>query len=651
MTEGVLDNFCEKSTKPGGVRNDEPGAMTEELHDRFLDDVVCFRFLAQVVPQATMNIRLYPGEVLGQELFEGISIPLIPSLEEFLGMGWCIGQKRFSRESVFPILARIWILGKNPEEIMFGFLTIPSLECTAGLSRHKKAWAEAPPAPTFDPCSVILTDTLGRSRRSLSRGLFPVSKFKDGLPRSRIPDIDRGCSIGLRLAWQEIQVLGDNMRFNSSLTLQRALCLALLLFSVFALAPNAWGMSSIYEKDVEFALAEVEKACGNLIKQKKIDWRKVSSMFLAEAKDVENDSDHWLLLYRLIARLRDGHAAVRPLEKGRDVKWPETKETGGPGLFLCRVGKKIYVKNSWNAAGSSGVKPGMEILAVNGVSGLKWLQQRIDVARDLNSFSTDQQAFYHACHKGLVEEIGTRIKMDLRDLKGKRKKKTLSFAGANQVQWGPAYPPAGMDGDKDVRYGRTERGNGYVHIRRCKGNLPERMDEALLSLGKISGLILDFRGNTGGGYDHAGFFGRFVPKGEILSFHGTYESRGAQPYGGKMIVIVDGGTASAAETGSGMFKENERAYVIGESSTAGMSSQKTTIELPSKLFSLYVSTRSNMASFNDKKGIEGIGIIPHEIVEYKPRDLAEAKDTLILRAEKLLARFPKSKIRYQAKKP
>ena len=88
------------------------------------------------------------------------------------------------------------------------------------------------------------------------------------------------------------------------------------------------------------------------------------------------------------------------------------------------------------------------------------------------------------------------------------------------------------------------------------------------------------------------------------------------------MVIVDGSVVSAGETASGMFKEDGRAFMIGPQATAGMSSSKRTIQLPSKKFSLYVSVRSNKARFNGRKGIEGIGVPPHEFVDYDPKELA-----------------------------
>ena len=99
-----------------------------------------------------------------------------------------------------------------------------------------------------------------------------------------------------------------------------------------------------------------------------------------------------------------------------------------------------------------------------------------------------------------------------------------------------------------------------------------------------------------------------MPKGATLKFEKEYASAGPRPYKGPVAVIVDAGVRSAGETVAGMLKEDGRAYMIGPEATAGMSSQKATINLPSGLFQLYVSVASNNGRFNGGKGIEGIGI-------------------------------------------
>jgi carboxyl-terminal processing protease len=167
----------------------------------------------------------------------------------------------------------------------------------------------------------------------------------------------------------------------------------------------------------------------------------------------------------------------------------------------------------------------------------------------------------------------------------------------------------------------------------------------LAEVGDAPGLILDTRANGGGGCDHAAVFGRFVPSGQSWR---QYESKGAHPFTGPMVVIVDSGVASAGETIAGMFKEDGRAYMIGDASTAGMSSSKQTVALPSGLFSAYFSVFSNKARFNGGRGIEGVGVPPHETVAYDPKDLAAGVDTQIRRAEELLTKgFPNGIVAYQ----
>ena len=41
-----------------------------------------------------------------------------------------------------------------------------------------------------------------------------------------------------------------------------------------------------------------------------------------------------------------------------------------------------------------------------------------------------------------------------------------------------------------------------------------------------------------------------------------------------------------------------------------------------------------------------VGVVPHELVEYRPEDLAAGVDTLIARAEELLADFPGREVPY-----
>lgn len=401
------------------------------------------------------------------------------------------------------------------------------------------------------------------------------------------------------------------------------------------------------QKDLAFALDALEQKCGHFFELKGIDWKAVRKEMTAAARAVKTEQDEYVLLTRMLARLRDGHSEVRKGLQGAEPSWPADAPFGGrrgdSGMGWCRAGGKIFVKQALGPAADASIAPGSEVLKVNGLAVAKWLAQREAEGRDVYSFSTAQHAFFWTTHFGLSGPEGSRMGLELKEPDGKKKKRTLSFDRRSFRTAGPAVWPEGLKESGELKWCRLPSGIGYVYLRRCKSELPEQMDEALAGLGDVPGLILDFRGNGGGGFDHDAFMGRFVSAGATLAFNKSYPSAGAHPYGGPMVVIVDGTVISAAETGSGMFKEDGRALMIGESPTAGMSSSKETIELPSGKFSLYVSVDSNMNRFNNGKGIEGIGVPPHLVIEFDPVDLATGRDTLIRRAEELLADAPSGK--------
>ena len=422
---------------------------------------------------------------------------------------------------------------------------------------------------------------------------------------------------------------------------------ALLLLVGVAAAPAASakeGASEKYGKDVEFLLSECGKKAASLLQRKGVDWDAVEKEFRAAVKGVKNDSEHLKLCSRLLARLRDGHAGVTDTK----VKWPDEgngKRWGGPGVFLACDGDVVLVKNAWGPAKDAGLAAGAKLKEIDGKPARAWLDAKVAELRDTTGYSTDQQALYAACHWGLGGWDGTKIEFT------PEKGKPVTVArdpSMSSVPSGPAFAPPKLKSIGRQSYGKTASGFAYVHLRDVPDELAAQIDTALADVGGAPGLILDCRANGGGGTDHGAVFSRFVAEGQ--TWKGS-KSAGKSPYAGPMVVILDAGVRSAGETVAGMFISASRAYVIGDSATAGMSSKKETLTVPSGLLTVRFAIQSQGRNLNGGKGIEGIGVAPQELVHYAEDDLAKGVDTLIRRAEELLTKgFPEGKVEYEPPK-
>jgi carboxyl-terminal processing protease len=116
---------------------------------------------------------------------------------------------------------------------------------------------------------------------------------------------------------------------------------------------------------------------------------------------------------------------------------------------------------------------------------------------------------------------------------------------------------------------------GYVRILRFESDTVVEVDEALASfdLAKMSGLILDLRNNPGGLMPAAiSVCGRFVDEGVVLLVHDRlsgekkYYSKGNRIPNLPLAILINRGSASAAEITAGGIRDNRMAVLIGETS-------------------------------------------------------------------------------------
>ena len=116
-------------------------------------------------------------------------------------------------------------------------------------------------------------------------------------------------------------------------------------------------------------------------------------------------------------------------------------------------------------------------------------------------------------------------------------------------------------------------GIGYMHVSAFNETTEQEVEDALQGFGDLKGLILDLRGNPGGLLNEGvGVADKFLKKGQVIVSHRGRSSpekmyKAAHGNGGKdypLVVLVNRGTASAAEIVSGAIQDHDRGLIVGE---------------------------------------------------------------------------------------
>ncbi|RDU67107.1 peptidase S41 [Helicobacter didelphidarum] len=135
---------------------------------------------------------------------------------------------------------------------------------------------------------------------------------------------------------------------------------------------------------------------------------------------------------------------------------------------------------------------------------------------------------------------------------------------------------------KSTSVSKIEETNyAYVRVATFDQNVTQEVRRGLKQLGKVDGIVLDLRGNPGGLLDQAvSLVGLFVKNGIVVSEKGKIENVELKVSGNAefanipLVVIVNGGSASASEIVAGALQDHKRAIIVGESTFGKGSVQK-----------------------------------------------------------------------------
>ena len=188
---------------------------------------------------------------------------------------------------------------------------------------------------------------------------------------------------------------------------------------------------------------------------------------------------------------------------------------------------------------------------------------------------------------------------------------------------------------------RTDGGDiGYVRISSFNEQTTDGLKKAIgditrqIPADKLVGYVVDLRNNPGGLLDQAvSVSGTFMARGEVVSTRGRtpeetqrFAARTGDLTKGKpLVVLINGGSASASEIVAGALHDHKRATLIGTRSF-GKGSVQTIIPLGAGKGALALTTARYLTPSG--RSIQAKGITPDiEILQEVPDDLKARSET------------------------
>ena len=187
---------------------------------------------------------------------------------------------------------------------------------------------------------------------------------------------------------------------------------------------------------------------------------------------------------------------------------------------------------------------------------------------------------------------------------------------------------------------RQEDDVGYIRITQFNEQTTENLKKAITDLqnqipaDKLKGFVVDLRNNPGGLLDQAiSVSDAFLERGEIVSTRGRnaeetqrFSARAGDLIKGKpVIVLINGGSASASEIVAGALQDHKRATMLGTRSF-GKGSVQTIIPLGAGNGALRLTTARYFTPSG--KSIQAKGIVPDiEVLQDVPDELKARTDT------------------------
>jgi carboxyl-terminal processing protease len=368
-----------------------------------------------------------------------------------------------------------------------------------------------------------------------------------------------------------------------------------------------------------------------------VDWRAVGARYRPVAMRTGHDDDFWELLDRMTGELRDSHTRV---EAPKFVALRRRQESVSVGLDLNRVEGKIVVVGVTPDSDAywAGVRPGMNVARIDGAPAEARYAPVLAAEREQSTPWAKERRAFRTLLRG---EPDTKLAFEFVRPDGS----TLSATLARKVV--KAVPIASAR--------QLPSGFGYIRITGFSRSLREQVLAAIQTHRSAPGLIIDLRGNSGGIVSMVEDIGGQLVKEKTDV--GTIVTRTGEPvtlfgyplqkirrtlagspsaYDGPVVVLINGGSASASEMLAGGLQDIGRARVVGQRSCGCLLGFLGYASVPGGAELAY--SEIGMVSANGHR-VEREGVIPDLEVPITHEDLRLNRDRTLEAAEDLLRKI------------
>ena len=416
--------------------------------------------------------------------------------------------------------------------------------------------------------------------------------------------------------------------------MMKRLACAVAIVCALGVTPSAQGMSSTDAYRVKAMLQNAYEAVKRYYYDQKfhgLDWDARYKEYQTKVSAAPTLNAGVTLIAAFLEGLQDSHTFFSPPPRPYQIDYGYRIAMVGPEAYVTRVRP--------DTDADAKVKPGDRVVAVNGNA----------IGRE----SLSSMEYYFN-----VLSPQQNVRLTVRDPAGQQRDVTVAakVKPGRQVR-DLTGADGGMDfadlvrdeeaSDQLLRHRYIEDGDVMIW-KMPVFNLENAEVDRLFGLTrKKAALIIDMRGNPGGAVDTlkrmvSNLFDRDVRIAERVSRRGKEQvsarTRGGSAFAGKVIVLVDSQSGSAAEVLARVLQLEERGRVLGDrSSGAVMESRQYGFAHESGTVIFYgVSVTSADLIMKDGKSLEHVGVTPDETILPSAADLAAGRDPVLARAAQLV---------------